>query len=342
MNGHLSGASSYLKVCEYYNCPRVLFTATPARLDGKSLTLADKLIIGIEAEELIKQGNIAPYDYYAPKIDYDVSKIDRVAGDFNVGEMAKELDKGTIYGDIIKYYRTLGENRQAIAYCANVNHSQKVAETFNNNGIKAIHMDATTSAKEREKILEDFKNNKFKVLCNCNLISEGITLPTASVGLLLRSTLSVPLFIQQACRVLTPNKGKKAVIIDFVGNCFIHGMPTEKREWNLDKPAKARNPSGENGIIIRQCPNCYKTYQPTTRICPYCKYEAPKTEREIKVEEKAELEKIQKIEKFKRKKEIYDCKTYPQLIQYAKEHGYKNPGGWAYYILNSRKNKNKK
>ena len=38
---HLSEAASYRKVCEYYDCRRVLFTATPSRLDGKPLTLAD-------------------------------------------------------------------------------------------------------------------------------------------------------------------------------------------------------------------------------------------------------------------------------------------------------------
>ena len=44
MNGHLSGASSFKKVCEYYNCLRILFTGSPARLDGKPLELADKII----------------------------------------------------------------------------------------------------------------------------------------------------------------------------------------------------------------------------------------------------------------------------------------------------------
>lgn len=47
---------------------------------------------------------------------------------------------------------------------------------FNNAGISAMHMDAKTPEIERQKILEDFKNKKFKILCNCNLISEGITL----------------------------------------------------------------------------------------------------------------------------------------------------------------------
>ena len=66
---HISEAMSYRKVCEYYNCHRVLFTATPARLDGKPLTLADTLITGITADELIKMGAISDYDYYANEGD---------------------------------------------------------------------------------------------------------------------------------------------------------------------------------------------------------------------------------------------------------------------------------
>ena len=119
-------------------------------------------------------------------------------------------------------------------------------------------------------------------------------------------------------------------------------MPTEKREWSLSKKMKCKNPSGENGILIRQCPKCYKTYQALTRICPYCKYEAPKTEREIKQEEKAELEKIKKVEQYKRKNEVWNCKTMSELVAYAKEHNYKSPGFWAATIMKARKNKEKK
>lgn len=91
---------------------------------------------------------------------------------------------------------------------------------FNDAGISAVHIDANTSEAEREKVLEDFKNKKFKILCNCNLISEGITLEGADVVLLLRKTASISLYIQQACRCLTPVKGKEAIIIDFVRKCF--------------------------------------------------------------------------------------------------------------------------
>lgn len=53
---HLSGASSYQKVCEYYNCKRILFTATFSRLDGKPINLCEVIVKGISADELIKEG----------------------------------------------------------------------------------------------------------------------------------------------------------------------------------------------------------------------------------------------------------------------------------------------
>ena len=63
--GHLSGASSYQKVCEYYNCRVILFTGSPSRLDGKPLNLATKMIVGISAKELIKRKQISSYQYHS-------------------------------------------------------------------------------------------------------------------------------------------------------------------------------------------------------------------------------------------------------------------------------------
>lgn len=172
MSGHLSSASSYKKVCEYYNCPRVLFTGSPVRLDGKPLDLADSMVIGVSVKELIEQGKISDFNYYAPQLDIDLSKIKKSCGDYNNQDLGNAMSSKKIYGDILKYYKKLADGKQAIAYCVNVAHSQEVCEMFNNAGIEARHIDSHTSEDEREKVLQDFKDGKFKILCNCNLISE--------------------------------------------------------------------------------------------------------------------------------------------------------------------------
>lgn len=334
---HLSEANSYRKVCEYYDCRKVLFTATPARLDGKPLTLADDLIVGITANELIKMGNISEYDYYAPDLNIDTDSVDMVAGEYNNGQLTDIMCQSAIYGDVLKYYLGLGENRQAIAYCTSVKHSQQVAEMFNNNGISAISIDGSMSRKERDKRMAMFSEGIVKILCNCNLISEGVTLPNASVALLLRPTCSLPLFIQQACRVLTPVEGKKAVIIDYVNNVQRHGLPTDNHEWSLGAEVKKRKQNNDDGTLtIRQCPNCFRCFGSLPE-CPYCGAKWVVKGRELKAIKDVELKRIEAVEKEEQEKqrklnrmEVGMCRSYGELLKIEKERHYKS--GWAYMM----------
>ena len=341
---HLSEAASYRKVCDYYNCRKVLFTATPSRLDGKPLTLADTLVTGITAAELIQIGAISDYDYYAPDLNLNIESIDLVAGEYNNGQLSDLMCQSAIFGDVLKYYRMLGENRQAIAYCTSVKHSEQTAKMFNDTGISAISIDGSMSMKERDKRMKKFRRGEVKILCNCNLISEGITLPNASVGLLLRPTMSLPLFIQQSCRVLTPVEGKKAVIIDFVNNVQKHGLPTDNHEWSLSQPIKKRREFNEDGTLtIRQCSNCFKCFR-TGPKCPWCGFEYEVKGRELKTIKEVELKRIEAIEKLEEEQRKKDarreqgkCKTYSELYELAKQRGYKNPSGWAYFIMKGRR-----
>jgi superfamily II DNA or RNA helicase len=341
---HLSEAASYRKVCEYYQCRRVLFTATPARLDGKPLTLADTLITGITADELIKSGAISEYDYYAPDLNLNIDNVDMVAGEYNNGQLTELMCQSAIYGDVLKYYHQLGENRQAIAYCTSIKHSKQTADMFNQNGISAISIDGSMSQKERDKRMELFKSGKAQILCNCNLISEGVTLPNASVALLLRPTMSLPLFIQQACRVLTPVQGKKAVIIDFVNNVQKHGMPTDTHNWSLTHSVEKRKQFNSDGTLsIRQCESCFKCFK-TASKCPYCGYEYKVNGRELKAIKDVELKRIEAIEKEEQEQQKREarreqgrCKSYQELYELAKKRGYKNPSGWAYFIMKGRR-----
>jgi superfamily II DNA or RNA helicase len=215
---------------------------------------------------------------------------------------------------------------------------------FTDNGISAISIDGSMSQKERNKRMELFKSGKAQILCNCNLISEGVTLPNASVALLLRPTMSLPLFIQQSCRVLTPVQGKKAVIIDFVNNVQKHGMPTETHNWSLTQSVEKRKQFNEDGELnIRQCENCFKCFK-TAPKCPYCGYEYKVKGRELKAIQDVELKKIEAVQREEQEQQKKDarreqgmCKSYQELYELAKRRGYKNPSGWAYFIMKGRR-----
>lgn len=336
---HISAANSYQKVCDYYKCPVIGFTATAKRLDNKPLNIFDTIINGISADELIQRGLVANYDLYAPKLDIDLSKVSMSGSDFNNEELGETMCDRKIYGNIIKYYKQLADGKQALAYCVNIKHSKSICDLFNNNGISAVHMDASTPEKIRDQIMDDFKAGKYKILCNCNLISEGITLPECECCMLLRPTQSETLYIQQSCRCLTPMPNKRAIIIDFVGNAYTHGMPTEKRIYSLEHTQKIRNSSREPDIIVRECKNCLKVYKGHDPICPYCGFNNGKTKKEIEADEKAELERITEIKRKQARREVGMAKTESELIAIGIKRGYKNPAYWAKTILESRRHK---
>ncbi|BDP77806.1 hypothetical protein EfmAA242_20340 [Enterococcus faecium] len=73
--------------------------------------------------------------------------------------------KNTIYGDVLKHYKTLAEGEQAIAYCHSIDASKHTAEIFNDAGYKATHIDAKTPKDERADIIEAFRNHEIKILC---------------------------------------------------------------------------------------------------------------------------------------------------------------------------------
>ena len=138
------------------------------------------------------------------------------------------------------------------------------------------------------------------------------------------------------CMRYKPNK--TATIFDFCGNCYEHGLPDEDREWSLDAKKKiSRNPSSEPDVIARVCSHCFRTYSGHERICPYCGSDNGKTRKEIEEDKKAELERIQKIEKIQKRIEQGQAQTFEELVKLARSRGYKNPTFWASKVYHGRK-----
>lgn len=334
-------ANTYRKIYEYFpECRRVGVTATPVRLNGDGLgDVNDRLIIGVSAKWLIENHCLAPYDYYAPSL-VDLSEVKMNRGEFETSSVEKLMLKKAVFGNVIEYYKKLAGGRQAICYCTSIRHSIETAAAFRAAGIEAEHIDGSTPRAERDEIVRKFKEGALDILCNVDLISEGFDVPDCECAILLRPTQSLTLYIQQAMRCMRYRPNKRAVIIDHVGNYARHGLPDDDREWTLAKKDRSKKAEKSEAAeaAVTQCPECFLTFHTKdengdiVRICPYCGAELPVKERkEIKQEEAV----LEKIEGFRIDYSDPDsCKSYKELLLYAKKHGYKP--GWAYYQAKKR------
>ena len=328
---HHSPAKSYMNIyAAFPDVYRVGVTATPTRLNGDGLCdTNDKLIIGPETKWLIDNSFLAPYDYFAPSVA-DLTGLHIKMGEYVTSDIERAMIKKAVFGDVIKYYRQLADGKKAICYCSSVKHSEAQAEAFRQAGIPAAHIDGETPSGERANIINAFRSGEIRILCNVDLISEGFDVPDCECAILLRPTQSLTLYIQQSMRCMRYRPGKRAVIIDHVGNYARFGMPDDHREWTLEKRDKKAAKKQQNVVDVTMCPDCFYAFIPPSSgriVCPRCGYMFAKKDRKIETDESTQLT---KIEGFRlHYDDWHDCQTYSDLIDYAKRHNYKP--GWAYY-----------
>lgn len=329
---HHAQATTWRRIFDYY--PRAIaigFTATPCRLDGRGLgDIFDSLILGRSADELMREGWLCEYDYYAPHTPLTGAKYIVRGSDFDTASAETELTKVNIIGKLGDY---LKPDRKTIVYCPTIKYSRQVEAQFP----FCRHFDGDTPKAERERIMQGFRAGEIKALTNVDLIGEGVDVPDCDCVILLRPTMSVGLYIQQAMRCLRPQAGKRAVIYDLVGNVYRHGLPTQGREWSLTGNLKCRNPSGEPEISARECGRCFRVYAGHSPICPYCGFDNGRTKQEIRADEEAKLERITALEKLDERAEQGRARSFGALVAIAKSRGYKNPSAWAFMIMRARK-----
>ena len=341
---HLSRSNTWKKIIDYYDTYTVGMSASPCRLDGKPLgDIYDVLIEGVDTRWLIENKRLAPYEYYAP-MSVDTSGLRTVAGDYVVSDLERLMNERYIYGDVVDNYIRFADGERTIAYCVSVKHARAVAEAFRADGIRAESLSAETPAKQRKRILEDFRSGEITVLCNCTLLSEGISIDEISCVMLLRPTESVALGIQQMMRCMRYLPGKTAKIVDCVGNYLRVGLPDESREWSLSKPVQKRKQHDDRGnFYIRCCPECYMTFA-TAPKCPFCGSDYPLHPREIQMKKEIELARITAEEaarvneaKKRSRQEQGRAQSFEELVRLGRQRGYKNPAFWAAQILRGRK-----
>lgn len=336
---HHALAKTYLKVYEHYSdTPRIGFTATPWRLSGKGFKdVYDVMVKGPQVKWLIDNHFLAPATVYVPKIDTKMLKRGST-GDYTQQSM-DDMSKHIIYSDVIDSWKKYAKGMQTIVYCHSIEFSKQVAQWFNDAGISARHADSKTPQGEREEIMHGFKNGDIKVLCNVDLISEGFNVPDCGCVVMLRPTKSLVLYIQQSMRCMRYKPGKRAVIIDQVGNVLEHGLPEQDREWSLEPRKKNKKKSGgDSGPGIKECPECYGYILQQCTTCPLCGHVFPKPKSKENYEYDAEaglqVATAKLVLNYTGMKDPKDANSIEELKAIQKFRGYKK--GWVWYQAKQR------
>lgn len=342
---HLSVSASFQKIIEHYKGSVIIgLTATPIRLDGRGLgEIYSDMVQVVPMRQLIDDGHLVQPRVFAPFMP-DLKKFKTVRGDYDAAQVADEMDKSVITGDIVKHWQQHAFERKTICFASSIAHSQHIVDCFTDAGISARHLDGTTPAALRDKTMQEWRDGKFHVLSNMGLFIEGLDVPAASCCILARPTQSLTIYLQAVGRVMRPSAGKiDCIILDHSGLTHTHGLVDEDRDWTLDgKKKKSRKGESEKAPSVTVCGSCFAAYSRIAHpdACPECGKVTERTGREIETDESGVLielspEMMQAI-KARKKDELKAAKTDEQLLELGIQRGYKNPHFWAMKIQETR------
>lgn len=233
-------AESYKKIINTFPNAKILgVTATPYRLSGVGFRPEfDKLIVSDSIQEFINKGYLCNYEYYSiSPFSYVQNEINNIqgtdaSGDFANTEIQRVCDQDKIRAQIVETYFNYARGKKGIVYTINKTHNKHLCEAFCEKGLKAVAIDSDTDIEERERMIEDFKQNKIDIICNVDIFSEGFDCPDIEFVQLARPTKSLSLYLQQVGRGLRISTNKeKTIFLDNVGLYNRFGVPAANRYW---------------------------------------------------------------------------------------------------------------
>ena len=247
----LSVSSTWLQVNEWFGrSDETLIlgpTATPKRLDGRSLKLAfDKCCCQYYIPDAIEDGWLVP----VREVPITLSNVDwsrvRVTsgGDFNQDELADVMEQEeelwgvvqptieeavgmepgaiaawledhdiTSLPDYVQMRLDGRELKRTIVFGVRVPHAERMATLFNRIiPHSAAAVSAKTPKEERRQVWKRFRTNELSFVCNVGIATRGFNEPKVEIIVIARPTKSVSLFTQMVGRGTRPWPG----IVDLV------------------------------------------------------------------------------------------------------------------------------
>lgn len=216
-------SDSYQTVLSYFENADVLgVTATPDRGDMKNLgKYFETLAYQYSLPQAIKEGYLSPIKALTIPLQLDLSSVSQQAGDFKASDIGTALDPYLyqIADEMVKHC----QNRKTVVFLPLVVTSQKFRDILNEKGFRAAEVNG--SSPDRTKILEDFENNRYNVLCNSMLLTEGWDSPAVDCIVVLRPTKVRSLYSQMVGRGTRLYPGKEELLLlDFLWHTERHDL----------------------------------------------------------------------------------------------------------------------
>lgn len=179
----------------------------------------DKIIYKVQIYELLSKGYLSNLTYYdcKPK-GWNEDKIfsNSSGADYSAKSVQWMMENTDHVNHVAKICRRLLQCKRkgVLVFVQFVEDAEQLCTMV----ADSAYVTGETTPKNRDRIINEFREGKIKIVFNVNCLSTGFDYPELDTVVLARPTLSLALHYQQVGRALRPSKGKDAWVIDTVGN----------------------------------------------------------------------------------------------------------------------------
>lgn len=209
----------------------------------------DQVLYYCQIKTLLERGYLAKLRYFDMNaIELDNVKLNTTGADYDDRSLFEEFERVGFYEYTLNIVKRVmrpknGSQRNGIlVFCRFVEDAERLAEDLM--GFCEV-VSGTTPKKEREAILERFKNGETEVVANVGVLTTGFDHPALDTIILARPTMSLALYYQMVGRAIRPYPDKDGWVVDLCGSVTKFGKvedllidPGENGKWVITSNGK--------------------------------------------------------------------------------------------------------
>lgn len=226
---HHAAAPTYQKLLAYYQpCILLGLTATPERMDGKSVLpyFNNRIAAEIRLPEAIDRKLLCPFQYFGVTDTVDLDALKWSAGGYQKSELEHVYTfSGTmanrradhVVSSLLKYVTDI-DDVKGLGFCVTVDHAKFMCRYFNDHNIPSMFLTGDSPDEERRTAKQRLVAGDVRFIFVVDIYNEGVDIPEVNTVLFLRPTESLTVFLQQLGRGLRLSEDKDCLtVLDFIG-----------------------------------------------------------------------------------------------------------------------------
>lgn len=177
--------------------PLIGLTATPGRGDNVGLhNVFDEILYQLSLADAIRDGWLVPIHAYTVQTGTDLDNVRTRGGEYVESDLAKAVNTDERNETIFDAWQRNASGLKTLIFCVDVAHAQELAQFFEYCGTPARWVAGIMKPDERRAVMDWFEQTPGAVLTNCQLVTEGVDVPSVECVVMGRPTKSKTLYAQ--------------------------------------------------------------------------------------------------------------------------------------------------